>query len=323
MKEASLVPLGELGEMSRGLTTGANDFFYFKKDQEWEEWGIDSEFIRPLLKHHAEMEFTSLREGELTWSVLDINWFVEEHLGDSADSEDAKEALEEEGYLNLKSYIEWGENEENEFDQRSSIQPRDVWFNLGELEAPPLGLIEVYWRDLRTIYNEAGAIFDKRQSCLWTDESVDEKVLAGVLNSRLYGLMRELHGRIDQWEGMNRNSLMVYEAKNLPVPDPRSMEDSEKEEIKDAFETLIEAERSTAIGTEEAEDELDRAVMSAIDMEDRTEDVQEAVKLLLRVREEGAGEMTDVLVESGEELETSLEGARRVEGNKGQIELSL
>jgi type I restriction-modification system DNA methylase subunit len=323
MKEVSLVPLGDLGKMSRGLTTGANKFFYFKKDQEWKEWGIDSKFIRPLLKHHAEMDFTSLREGELTWSVLDVNWFVEKHFDDSADSEDAKTALEEEGYLNLKSYIEWGENEENEFDQRSSIQQRDVWFNLGELEAPPLGLIEVYWRDLRTIYNEAGAIFDKRQYCLWTDESVDEKVLAGVLNSRLYGLMRELHGRIDQGEGMNRNSLMVYEAKNLPVPDPRSMEDSEKEEIKDAFETLIEAERSAAMDTEEAEDELDRAVMSAIEMVDRTEDIQEATRLLLRVREEGAGEMTDVLVESGEELETSLKGARRVEGNKGQIELSL
>jgi hypothetical protein len=63
--------------------------------------------------------------------------------------------------------------------------------------------------------------------------------------------------------------------------------------------------------------------MSAIGMEDRTEDVQEAVELLLRIREEGAGQMTDVLVESGEEMESSLEGARRVEGERGQIELGF
>ena len=323
MRKASLVPLGDLGRMSRGLTTGANDFFYFKEDQEWKDWNIDSKFIQPLLKHHAEMEFTSLREGEISWSVLDINWFIEEHLDDSADSEDAKKALKEEGYLNLKEYIEWGENDKNQFDQRSTVQTRDVWFNLGKLEAPTLMVGKEYWRECIAPYNEAKSVIDNRLYGVWSSSDVEDKVLAGILNSSIYPLMREMHGRTDQGEGMNRNSLMVYEAKRLPVPNPRKMKDSEKEGIKDAFDTLIEAERSAAMDTQKAKHELDRAVMSAIGMEDRTENVQEAVELLLRVRDKGAGGMTDVLVKSSEKIKTSLKGARRIEGNKGQIELSL
>jgi len=321
MKEADFVPLRDLGNVTRGLTTGANDFFYFQEEQDWMGWDIDPKFIRPLLKHHAEMEFTSLKSDELTWSVLDVNWFIEKHFNGNPGAKDVKDKLEEEGYANLKTYIEWGEREGH--NEGATVQTREPWFNLGEIEGPPLGLIEVYWRDLRTVYNEARAAFDKRQYCMWPGGGIDEKVLAGILNSSLYGLMRELHGRTEQGQAMNRNTMMVYEAKNLPTPNPRAMKESEREEIKYAFESLIEAERSATEDTPEAKDRLDRAVMSAIGMEDRTEDVQEAVELLLRVREEGAGQMTDVLVKSGEEMDSSLKGARRVEGNRGQMELEL
>ena len=320
MQEANLVALGDIGRISYGIKTGANDFFYFKEKGQWLEWGIDPAFVRPLLKHHAEMEFTSLREEDLTWWVLDVHWFIKKH--NIRDNEQAKSALSNEGHMNLVEYIKRGELEV--YHERSSIKGRKIWFDLGELEVPPLALIEVYWRDLRTVYNQSSAVFDKRLYCLWAKRGVDEMVLGGILNSSLYGLMRELHGRTEQGEGLNRNSLMVYEAKRLLLPDPRVLSEDESEAIRSAFVKLIETERqSTEQEISNLRDALDYAVMDAIGMADRTADVQEAVQLLLRVREEGAGQMTDVLVEAGEETERTLEGARRIEGRAGQIELEL
>jgi type I restriction-modification system DNA methylase subunit len=325
MKEDNLVPLSKIASTAFGTKTGANGFFYFKEDEEWKELGIDEKFIRPLLKHHTEMDFTSLREDELEWSVLDMNWFVEEKLGNNEDKESGhvKKKLKEEGYEEIFSYIEYGESEANKFHKRSTIEKRDVWFDLGDLPTPPLLIAKEYWKRLVSPLNTAGAAIDQRLYGVWPKDDVDPHVLGGVLNSSLFALMRELHGRIEQGEGMNRNTLAVYEAERTPIPDLSSLQRESRQEIRYSFEALIEAERSAAEDTGEAEDRLDRAVMSAIGMEDRTEDVQEAVELLLRVREEGAGQMTDVLVKSGDEMDSSLQGARRVEGDRGQMKLSL
>lgn len=325
MKEAPLVSLSELSRVAYGIKTGANAFFYFREDQEWEDWGIDPEFITPLLKHHAEMDGTSLREEELSWSVLDVNPFIEKHLNLTDGEEEAKRALKKAGHNNLVKYIEWGETggDDRRFHERSSCEGRRIWFNLGKLDVPTLMVGKEYWRECVAPFNEANAVIDNRLYGVWSNSDVEDGVLGGVLNSSIYPLMRELHGRTEQGQGMNRNTLMVYEAKRLPVPDPRQMEESDKQTIQEAFEKLMDAERDERKDTEQAKDDLDRAVMSAIGMEDRTEDVQEAVELLLKAREKGAGQMTSVLVESGEDMADTLEGARRIEGDRGQMKLSL
>jgi type I restriction-modification system DNA methylase subunit len=308
--EANLIALGDVSEISRGLSTGANNFFYFEEQQEWEEWGIDSRFIRPLLKHHAEMQHTSLMADDLTWYVLDMNDYVTEVLEDNPeDPEEAvKEKLHEDGHINLLDYIRWGEGEE--YHTRSSIKVRDVWFNLGALDQPPLMIGKEYWRDLVTPYNIADAAIDNRLYGVWPDSDINPLVLGGILNSSMYALMRQLHGRNEQGEGMNRNTLMVYEAKNLPIPDPRQMSTNDRENIRDAFQFLIDEEREATAGEEEnLRERLDRAVMEAIGFGDRTKEVRHAADLLLQAREEGSGQMTDVLVQGAEEEPQDLRGA--------------
>lgn len=325
--EADLTPLEDVASVSRGLSTGANDFFYFEEKDDWEEWGIDERFISPLLKHHAEMAYTSLQKGDLSWSVLDMNDYVQDVItSDPSDPESAvKKALKRDEYTNLLDYIRWGEQEPREYHERSSIEGRKVWFNLGPLDRSPLMVGKEYWRDLVTPYNIANAAIDNRLYGVWPEDDVDPLVLGGVLNSSLYALMRQLHGRNEQGEGMNRNTLMVYEAENLPIPNPRKMDEENQESIREAFKLLVNEERgATSERVEDLREDLDQKVMKSIGFGNRTEDVRKAARLLLQAREEGAGEMTDVLVESSENGEQDLEGAKITDRKTTrQIELGL
>ena len=51
--EDKLVRLGDVAEVKRGFTTGANKFFYLN-DQRIQEWGIEEEFLKPVIKSPQE-----------------------------------------------------------------------------------------------------------------------------------------------------------------------------------------------------------------------------------------------------------------------------
>jgi tRNA(Ser,Leu) C12 N-acetylase TAN1 len=104
---------------------------------------------------------------------------------------------------------------------------------------------------------------------------------------------------------------MVYETKQLPVLNPEELGSESREEILDAFTALLEREKELDDpqpgDKEEERDQLDRAVMSALDMEDSLDELKEAVNNLIQSREMAAGQHTSVLVErmrrAGEEGE--------------------
>jgi hypothetical protein len=109
-------------------------------------------------------------------------------------------------------------------------------------------------------------------------------------------------------KGMTRSRIKVYETKELPIPDPREMTDSEEAEIREALDQLMdrEEELSEDAPVEEVEperDALDKAVLATMDMTDRLDDLKEAVSALVAMREREAGEETQVLVDRVEERE--------------------
>jgi len=146
-----------------------------------------------------------------------------------------------------------------------------------------------------------------------------------VLNSRLVWLAREIEGRHAGGQGMTRNRMVLYEAEQLPVPDPREMTDDEKEAIKSALEELLDREAEIAEELEEADDgdeeidvleakederdALDRAVLATVGMGDRVDELKQAVEVLVDLRRESAGKETSVLVDRTEEKQViDLEG---------------
>jgi F0F1-type ATP synthase delta subunit len=117
--------------------------------------------------------------------------------------------------------------------------------------------------------------------------------------------------------------MVLYEAEQLPIPNPSELSESEQERIREALQDLLDREAEVASqidkeGEEEVDvlkakqeerDELDEAVLATIGMEDRVDELKQAVEALVDLRREGSGQETSVLVSRTEEKEViELEG---------------
>lgn len=312
-----ILPLDNVATVGYGEKSGANDFF-FGRQEDWEELGI-KQYTEPLLKATGQVE-RILFDDEVSkeWGYLSIHNLVEEALadrdgyGDNPPKERVKKWLSENGHQSLVEYIEWGEDQG--YHDRKTVSSREIWFDLGDLEAPPIVMTDFTWREHRVIWNEVGAVGSNQFYYIVPDDDVDAKTLCGILNSRLTWLMCELKGRWAEGAGMARARLMVYETEQLPTPDPRRMTEEDRDRIRDRLESLM--DREVALGedasvetTEEERDALDRAVLEPLGMADRLEEVKAGVKRMVAMREQAAGEDTNVLVSRPEEEEIiELEG---------------
>lgn len=317
-----MVPLSEVASVAFALKTGANDFFYFRNKDEAIARGIPEEFLAPLLKNIAETDYIELRREDLEWHVLGVHDFVQRVL-EEADPEGRKrdparlikKALQNKGYTALLDYIEQGE--ERGIHKRPSIRDREVWFDLGSLPKAPIFLGKEYWKNARVLHNTCNAVPDQRIYTIIPKEGIPKLVLLGILNSSITAVIREMHGREEQGEGMNRNTLTVYEAAAMPILDPRKLSEEQCKAICTAIEEIVRCERkATQEELEELHKALDRAVLAPLGMEDRVDELYEVVQFLVRFREEGGGEWTEVLVEgtvqTRERREITLRGAQRI-----------
>ncbi|MFC7229249.1 N-6 DNA methylase [Salinirubellus salinus] len=316
---SDVIELQDVADVNRGLTSGANDFYYARRE-EWEELGL-TQYTTPLLKATGQLSRIRFDDEDAEeWGVLDIHKLVEQALDEVADqyadidrTEQVKEWLGKNGHNSLVEYIEWGED--NGYHDRPTTSARDIWFDLGELERPSLLMTDFTWRIYRAVWNEASATSDAQFYNITCSDEVDEKLLGGLLNSRLSWLMVELRGRWAGGQGMTRARIKVYEAEELPLPDPSEMSAEEQQRIREAFEALMEREDAldederTVANTEEARDQLDRAVLATLGMSDRLDELKRAIEGLVAMRERDAGDNTEVLVTRPDEREViELEG---------------
>lgn len=305
-------PFENLADQHRANTSGKNSFFHVREDAE--ELGIE-EYLSPLAKASGQIDRIPFTDSDAEeWGILDVHDLVQEALEDTSvefgesDEDRVKGWLGENGHEELLEYIEWGED--RDMHTGSTCEARDIWFDLEELDRTKILIPRFTWRVFRVIWNEAMACANDQFYNVHPNEDVDEKVLCGVLNSRLVWMFYELQGRTVGGEGMNRTEIKGYEVDGLPIPDVRDMTEEEKQEIADAFDALV--ERHKEIGTEvdpeecdEERDRLDRAVLNACGLGDRVDEIRRAVEGLVAIRESGGGVNTEVLVErtSGTEEE--------------------
>ncbi|MCK5117422.1 MAG: N-6 DNA methylase [Candidatus Aegiribacteria sp.] len=310
-----IVQLSDAAIVKYGLKTGANGFFYFRSRSEYEDLGIDSQFIKPLLKHERQATSILLSDDTNTWYVLDLHAFVEEVA--SSVPEDltlaCKNELAQQGYNGLLEYINIGEIQG--VHDRSSVKNRRVWFDLGDFERPPLTMSKEYWRDTWVLFNEQEWAVDNRMYGIWPHDDIDVYVLGGILNSSFTLLMREMHGRTDQGQGLNRNTVMVYEAERLPIIDPQTLSMNDKENIKNAFTRIL--MQQSSIPEEEftiLRRDLDIAVLSSIEKSEHVDRLIEAVAHLVELREIGSGQYTGRMIDPVHEdnVRIQLRGAHRI-----------
>ena len=333
LKEPQMTTLSDLADVKFGTKTGNNTYFYFEDKDEYENLGIDDQFVTPILKHISPTEYIELHEEDPHWYVLDLREEVDEILDGAnkspmqqrTDVEIVLDEFENHGWDDLIQYLEYGK-EQGVHEGPSVSNSGRVWFDIGELPRPQLILPKEYWRDARTLYNETEMPLDQRnyEVDVQEDIDIDPYVLLGIMNSSIFPLFREIEGRVEQGQGMNRNELTVGEAKRMHVPDPRTFSGDERDEIVRVMTEWMDAERSASVDEIELfQDELDRAVLDAMGLEGRTGEIQDAVQEMVEVRERGSGDETAVLVDTvEEERDIQLPGATRLEdGGKNQTTL--
>jgi type I restriction-modification system DNA methylase subunit len=107
------VELSDRTEIKRGITSGANDFYY-GRTEEWEQLGLD-EYVRPLLKASGQVSKIEFDEAAAEeWAYLSIHDLVEKALAEADDEysdresgEKVKEWLTENGHISLVEYIRY------------------------------------------------------------------------------------------------------------------------------------------------------------------------------------------------------------------------
>jgi type I restriction-modification system DNA methylase subunit len=336
--------LGDVVEVRRGITSGANDFFYLKKE-EAEGWGIDKKFLRPVAKSIRQAKSVRFTEKDTDTYVIDVHDYMEEKLrgvtnerlkgiklvkGTLPANANLKELSPEEeyilhclyknGYKGLYQYIvhamwekDWGDK--NPPHKRPTClqyrRQNKCWFNLGSLRKPDLIFAVGCWERVFTPLNSDGMILDKRLYEIYPKRNT--KVLGAVLNSSLYRLFRELHGRTT---GAGMSEFTVYEAEDLPVLNPNLMTKNEKKIIRIEFEKLLKSNKLENL-------ELDKAVLAPLGLENRAEEISAYAEALSKARREG--KEAGVMIEGIEEKEAGvreLKGAEVVSEKIGQKKLT-
>lgn len=286
--KGKLVRLGDIAEVRRGVTTGANEFFYLDAER-IAQWGIEKEFLRPVVKSPKECKRIVIDPRELKFKVFMCH----------------KDRRELKGTAALE-YIKWGEqsrkdhngDEVGRFHERPSCRGRPRWWDLG----PRVRTSHVWQKSVndRHIQSQLAVPCLVDQRLYEVECRGDADMLTASLNCALLFLNKELEGRVNLGEGALDTA--VYESMRVMIPDPALLPSSDLTPI---VSTL--ARRDAVPVIEELRQADHRALDDSIaDMLGLTpgerDAVYEAVIDLVRNRIERAGSVRRPSA-SGSELE--------------------
>ena len=113
-----MVRLGDVASVRRGITTGANEFFYLTTER-IREFGIEPKYWRPVMTTPQESRSIAVDPATLPKLLFMCH--------------EDKDELADTGAL---TYIKWGESQE--YHTRSTVKSRPRWYDLGETSVAPL-----------------------------------------------------------------------------------------------------------------------------------------------------------------------------------------
>jgi hypothetical protein len=208
------VRLGDIAEVKRGFTTGANEFFYLeptgkpapkgllhvKNSAGWEGY-IEEEFLKPVIKSPKELKTIIVREEDLKYRVFMCHKSKDELKGTYA--------LE---------YIEWGEKQG--YHKLETVKNRNYWYGLNGITTRILSLRAT--ADRPAFYISTVEINHDQTfySLSIKDNFVKqyEFEFGILLNNTLTNFFfREFMGGASAGLGLGVKWLAVYEMEQLPI----------------------------------------------------------------------------------------------------------
>ena len=219
--EDRFVPLDKVVDVRRGMSTGINRFFYLT-DEQIKQWGIEREFLKPVIKSPKECGHIKLKEKDLKFFAFLCH----------------KDKSELRGTKAVK-YIKWGESQKNKEGKRwnevQSVSGRKRWYELPKRSTNLVLLPVVTGRSLRCILNCCKVqINDKLFELVCDDETVLD-ALGIYLNSAIAFIQRELIGRANLGDGAL--NVVGIDWKKILVPNRKALLKIKKD-AGEAFEKL-------------------------------------------------------------------------------------
>jgi len=181
------VPLKEVADIRRGITTGINEFFYLTEDK-IKHWGIEKEFLKPVIKSPKECNGIKLKRKDVKFYAFLCH----------------KDEKELKGSKALK-YIKWGESQKTKegkpWPQVESVKGRKNWYELPKRKPGLLLMPMVTGNSLRCVLNSCRAQVDHNLFEIVSGEPGIVDALGIYLNSSIAFLVRELIGRANLGDG--------------------------------------------------------------------------------------------------------------------------
>jgi hypothetical protein len=236
----ALTTLGEVAELRRGITSGANDIFYLSGAQA-SELSLPPAFLRPLMRASGKAGQSGI--------IVDSESCTQFALVVPPATDVAK-------YPALSRYLDSFEGAE----ARRTLASREPWWALQARPAQAF-LSKAYAERFVQPYARAPMVADQRIYCAHPKGELSPLLLAAILNATPTSLALESLGRASMGEGALEWT--VGDAKSLPILDPRQVKDSDA--VIHAFQKL--GHRTIGNVASEASQpdrqELDRAALAS------------------------------------------------------------
>ena len=195
--KGKLVHLGDIAKVSRGFTTGANDFFYLDEMAQ-RKWQIEPEFLKSVIKSPKEVEGLIINPRDLNFKVIICD----------------KQKTQLKG-TNLLKYIESGENQIIEikrggdkgskirgYQNLETIKNRRLWYNLPKLPSADILFRQFFNEIFNYPINPDNYLTDHTFYFVTLKDRGDIFRFGFVLNSTITWLFTELQGRKNMGEGV-------------------------------------------------------------------------------------------------------------------------
>ena len=194
-----LVRLGDVASVRRGITTGANGFFYLTP-KVIDEFGIEAEYRRRVMTTPMESRSIAVDAADLPKQLFMCHKSKTDLTGTGA-----------------LRYIKWGE--EQGYHERRSMANRPRWYELGERGNVHLGMNKLIDTTARTFLVEDGVLFSDNFQIMPIAGDFSANRLCAAANSTLFQLMLNPESRSNFGEGVLE--IQTYETANLQILDPK------------------------------------------------------------------------------------------------------
>jgi hypothetical protein len=260
-----LVRLGDIADVRRGVTTGANEFFFLRLVS---DAGADPAIVQAgdRSEHQIERRFVEMpvitKARELARPLIDPS-VLEHRLFN------ATEELRDEDRL-ARAYVEWGEAQPREFHRRATCAQRArsrPWYVIGERGTPDL-VIPIGHKRRPVLGIVDGTLVGDNLVEVRYHDGID-RVITGVSVFSVFTMLQyELLGRANFGQGLLKTQ--TYELDELLVLDPRRLSTDCSQNLLRAFDAI--AQRPPYMVYDEVT-QLDRlafemAVLGALGVED-------------------------------------------------------